>query len=190
MESYGNSGAKDCGEIMWVDLHQCGRVRSGLINDSEKSRRGHDMFRRPKSIGIRAKGRIIGGFRLAVVATATLLLFALLTIGESKACQGNDSTPAVIALDAILMPVSVDADPAIVSSAPIVENLRCCGAASHHANGAPCSSGHCTACWTTIPIAGSLVVATRDSTAYPLVGNTNPLFTNPISLLRPPRIPA
>ena len=148
------------------------------------------MFRRPKSIGIRAKGRIISGFRLTVVATATLLLFVLLTIGESKACQGNDNAPAVIALDAILMPVAIDAGSAIVSSAPVVENLRCCGAASHHANGAPCSSGHCTACWTAIPIAGSLVVATRDSAAFPLVGNTNPLFTKPVSLLRPPRIPA
>ena len=146
------------------------------------------MVGRFQSHGSRGTRLARGALRLAV-AVAAIAFLTLATARESQACAGAETSAAAAALEAVLVAFVVDTETASLSTAQaVVENLKCCGAGSHHRSGAPCSSGHCSACWTAIPIAGIAIDSPDDFAGHILKRDFNFLPTGQTLKFRPPCI--
>ena len=127
--------------------------------------------------------------RLAVIVVAAVAFLTLATARESQACPSAETSAAATALETVLVAFVGNAETRSISTGQaIVENLKCCGAGSHHRSGAPCSSGHCSVCWMAIPIVGIATVSPDDFSGHVLKRDFNFLPTGQTSKFRPPCI--
>jgi hypothetical protein len=167
------------------------QIKACGLEADEVSYRMHEalqMAGRFQSHGSRGKRLARGALRL-VVAVAAVAFLTLATARESQACAGAETSAAAAALETILVAFVVDPETASISTAQaVVENLKCCGAGSHHRSGAPCSSGHCSACWMAVPIVGIAIVSPDDFADHVLKRDFNFLPTGQTSKFRPPCI--
>ena len=125
--------------------------------------------------------------RLAVIAVAAVAFLTLATARESQACPSAETSAAATALETVLVAFVGNAETRSISTAQaIVENLKCCGVGSHHRGGAPCSSGHCSACWMAVPIVGIATVSPDDFAGHVLKRDFNFLPTGQPPKFRPP----
>lgn len=147
------------------------------------------MVRRFQAFGSRGTRLARGAFRLGVIAMAAVVFLTLATARESQACAGAETSAAAAALETVLVAFVVDAETAAASTGQVVvENLKCCGSGSHHRSGAPCSSGHCSACWLAVPVVGIATVSLDEFVGHVLTRDVIFRLTRQISKFRPPCI--
>lgn len=147
------------------------------------------MVGRFQSYSSRGKRLARGALRLAVAVTAVAFL-TLTSARESQACAGAETSAAATALEAVLVTYVVDTETASVLTGQAVENLKCCGAGSHHRSSAPCSSGHCSTCWMAVPIVRIATVSPDDFAGHVLKRDLDFLPTGQSPKFRPPCIVA